>query len=396
MQIEEKESYRFALLHLGFRPFFLLGGAFAVFAIGLWLWILSFGGWLASNELTVFQWHAHEMLYGYTLAVIAGFLLTAVGNWTGQKTLNGLPLLLLALCWLSARVMPLIDHPQAMLMMAGLDLLFNSAMCIAILLPILKVRQWQHLAIWSKVIFLLIGNALFYLGLFNLLEEGVRLGLYTGLYIILSLIMLMGRRVIPFFIEKGIEQPVTVVNYRWLDISSLLLMLAFIVVEVFIILPTWATVIATALAVLHGLRLYGWYNTAIWQKPLLWSLYVGYAWIVMGFILRAIDGWFDINPTLAIHAFTYGGIGMMTIGMMARVSLGHTGRDVFNPPKQLTSIFILLVAGSVTRVLMPLFLPDHYATLILISQILWLVAFAEFVLTYAAILVKARVDGKFG
>lgn len=396
MLIEEKKSYRFSLLHLGFRPFFLLGSVFAVVAIALWLWILSFGGWLASSELTIFQWHAHEMLYGYTLAVIAGFLLTAVGNWTGQKTISGLPLLLLALCWLLARVMPLVDHPQAMFIMASLDIVFNVVLCIAILIPILKVQQWKHLSIWTKIVFLLAGNILFYLGLFNLLENGIQLGIYTALYIILSLIMLMGRRVIPFFIEKGVEPQVTLINYRWLDLSSLFLMLAFIIFEVFIAMPAWATISAALLAVLHGLRLYGWYARGIWQKPLLWSLYVGYGWIVAGFILRTLSGWFELNPMFAVHAFAYGGIGMITIGMMARVALGHTGRDVFNPPKVLNTIFILLFIGSVVRVILPIILPDYYSTLILISQIIWIIAFIEFVLTYAIMLIKPRIDGKFG
>ena len=396
MQIEEKGKYRISLLHLGFRPFFLLGSIFAVIAMALWLWILSFGGWLASSDLSVFQWHAHEMLYGYTLAVITGFLLTAVRNWTGQKTISGMPLLLLALCWLIARVMPLIEHPDAMLLMAGFDLVFNLVFCIAILLPIIKVRQWKHLAIWSKVVFLLIGNVLFYLGMFNLLEDGVRLGNYTALYIILSLMMLMGRRVIPFFIEKGLGAEVALINYRWLDLSSLFLMLAFIILEVFIVVPLWATVIAGLLAVLHSIRLYGWYHEGLWKKPLLWSLYVGYGWIVVGFILRAISGFAEISPMLGIHAFTYGGIGLITLGMMARISLGHTGRDVFNPPKELQTIFFLIFAGSVVRVLLPLVFPNDYSTLMLLSQILWLIAFIEFVFTYASMLVKPRTDAKFG
>ncbi|MCK4742329.1 MAG: NnrS family protein [Sulfuriflexus sp.] len=396
MQIEENKSYRISLLHLGFRPFFLLGSVFAVIAVALWLWILSFGGWLASSELTIFQWHAHEMLYGYTLAVIAGFLLTAVGNWTGEKTISGVPLLLLALCWLLARVMPLIDHPQAMLIMASLDIVFNVILCIAILVPILKVRQWKHLSIWTKIVFLLAGNILFYLGLFNILENGIQLGIYAALYIILSLIMLMGRRVIPFFIERGVESPVTLVNYRWLDLSSLFLMLAFIIVEVFVVMPVWATIIAAILAVLHGIRLYGWYAKGIWQRPLLWSLYVGYGWMVAGFVLRALSGWIELNPMFAVHAFTYGGIGMLTIGMMARVALGHTGRDVFNPPKVLNTIFILLFSGSVVRVILPIIFPNYYSTLILVSQVLWIVAFIEFVLTYSSMLIKPRVDGKHG
>jgi len=257
MQIEENRSYRIAFLHLGFRPFFLFASVFSVVVMALWLWILSFGGWLATAEMSVFQWHAHEMLYGYTLAVIAGFLLTAVRNWTGVDTLSGVLLLFLSLFWLLARMMPFIDHPQSMLVMASLDLVFNLGLALALLFPILKVRQWKHMAIWSKVVFLLAGNVLFYLGLFNILENGIQLGIYTGFYIIISLIMLMGRRVIPFFIERGVDEEITIINFRWVDWSSLFLMLTFIIVEVFVVMPEWATIIAVMLAAVHAVRLWG-------------------------------------------------------------------------------------------------------------------------------------------
>ncbi len=396
MQIEEKDSYRISLLHLGFRPFFLFGTMFSLIVVALWLWILSYGGWLATSELTVFQWHAHEMLYGYTLAVIAGFLLTAVGNWTGKRTISGFFLFLLLMLWLTARAMPFIEYPQAMLVMASLDVAFNLSLAVAILIPILQVRQWKHLAIWSKLVFLLAGNVLFYLGLFNMLDNGIQMGIYTGLYIVLSLIMLMGRRVIPFFIEKGVGEPVTIKNYRWLDLSSLFLMLAFIVLEVFVVMPGWATIIAAILALLHGIRLCGWYAKGIWKKQLIWILYLGYAWIVIGFALRALSGWFDVNPMLSVHAFAYGAIGMITIGMMARVALGHTGRDVFNPPKGLTFMFILMFMGGIVRVLLPLFFPDKTSTWIFVSQLFWIISFAEFVFIYASMLIKPRVDGKYG
>ena len=394
MQIEEPQNYRIGLHHLGFRPFFLLGGMFAVVAVAIWLWILSYQGSLPrGSSLGLLQWHAHEMLFGYTLAVIAGFLLTAEGNWTGVQTLHGAPLLMLAALWLLARIMPFVPHAQAIPVMAVLDLLFNSLLCIALLHPIVKVRQWKHLAIWSKVLLLLAANVMFYLGVFNQLDEGVRLGLYTALYIIVSLIMLMGRRVIPFFIEKGVGYPVSLINHRWLDLSSLVLLLLFIIVEVFVVSPMYAAITAAALAILHAWRLVGWYTNGIWKKPLLWSLYLGYAWLVVGFSLKALSYWGTLNPMLAVHAFAYGGIGMLTLGMMARVALGHTGRDVFNPPKVLSVLFLLLLAGAVMRVVMPLLTSGSYAMWIMFSQLLWMAAFAGFVLVYAPMLVKGRVDG---
>lgn len=397
MQIEEPRNYRIGLHHLGFRPFFLLGGVFAVGAVVVWLWILSYQGSLPqSSQLGLVQWHAHEMLLGYGVAIIAGFLLTAERNWTGVQTLHGSPLLLLAALWLVARIMPFVPHEKAILVMAVLDLMFNGLLCLALLHPIVKVRQWKHLSIWTKILLLLGANAAFYLGVFNLLDDGVRIGLYTALYVIVALIMLMGRRVIPFFIEKGVDYPVSVRNYRWLDLSSLVLMLVFIVVEVFIVMPEYAAITAVALAILHGWRLLGWYTHGIWKKPLLWSLYLGYAWLIIGFVLKAVSHWGTVNPMLAVHAFTYGGVGMLTLGMMARVALGHTGRDVFTPPRILSMVFLLLFAGSVSRVLMPLLVTGQYSMWIMLSQWLWIAAFAGFVIIYTPMLVKGRVDGKYG
>lgn len=397
MQIEEVKHYRIALHHLGFRPFFLLGGVFAVMVVAIWLWVLSFqGGLPIARHMGLAQWHAHEMLFGYGLAVIAGFLLTAVRNWTGVQTLHGWPLMFLAAVWLLARIMPLLPHTHNLLSMSVLDILFDSLLCTALLHPLVKTRQWQHLGIWAMVVLLLLANLVFYLGVFNLLADGVRNGLYLALYLVITLIMLMGRRVIPFFIEKGAGYPVTLRNYRWLDISSLLLMLAFIILDVYVSVPMYTALVAIVLSMLHILRLVGWHTRGIWSKPLLWSLYLGYVWLVLGFILKALSYWGGVNPMLAIHAFSYGGVGMMTLGMMARVALGHTGRNVFEPPRILSLLFMLLFVGAVFRVLLPLLLAGSYATWIMLSQWFWIVAFSGFVAVYSPMLVKGRVDGRYG
>jgi len=397
MQIDEPRCYRIGFHHLGFRPFFLLGGVFAVVVMAVWLWTLSYQGSLSQGDmLGITQWHAHEMLFGYALAVIAGFLLTAERNWTGIQTLQGTPLLLLAFLWLLARIMPFIAYPQAILVMAVLDLAFNLFLCLALLYPIAKVRQWKHLAIWFKVFLILVANLLFYLDVFSQFKNGRSLGIYTALYLIVSLIMLMGRRVIPFFIEKGVGYTVTLRNHRWLDLTSMVLMLVFILVEVYFVEPLLAAITAAILAGLHSWRLAGWYTHGIWKKSLLWVLYLGYAWLIVGFILKALSYWGVVNPMLAIHAFAFGGIGMITLGMMARISLGHTGRDVFNPPKMLPVLFLLLLVGCVIRVIMPLVAAASYTTWIMFSQWFWIAAFAGFVMIYAPMLVRGRIDGKYG
>lgn len=396
LQIEPVGEYRHALDHLGFRPFFLLAALFSLLAVGSWAVLYRFGLTLPMPGMAAVTWHAHEMIYGYTLAVIAGFLLTAVRNWTGEQTLHGKPLLLLAAVWLGARCMPLIPHPNALLAMALLDTLFLLWLCWEVFKPIYKVRQWQHMGIWAKLVFLLLGQILFYLGLFGLLEQGVRWGLYTGLYITVSLILLMGRRVIPFFIEKGVDEAVTLRNYKWVDLSSLVLMLLLWLVAVFTDYTQLLAVVALALFAIHLLRLWGWHTPGIWRKPLLWVLYLAYGWLVLGFLLIGLAALGLNVPLLGVHALAYGGIGMVSLGMMARVSLGHTGRDVFNPPGLLVPVFALLFAGAVVRVLLPMVFPAAYLDWVLLAQLLWLVAFVPFVLRYAPMLIQPRVDGRYG
>ncbi len=397
LQIESNEKqYRYALDHLGFRPFFLLGSLFSVIAVALWVWIYRFEWQLPVNSLGPISWHAHEMIYGYGLAVIAGFGLTAVNNWTNVQTLHGKPLLVLALLWLLARLMPFVPHPMAMFAMAVFDTLFLIWLSWEIFNPLYQVKKWEHIGVWVKLLFMLLGQCFFYLGLFGLLEQGMQWGIYTGLYIIVSMILLMGRRVIPFFIEKGVGYPVELINYRWVDLSSLVLMLLFWFFALFIDNKQPFAIVGISLFALHLLRMCGWHTTGIWSKPLLWVLYLAYGWLVLGFLLSALGaiGW--TSPMLAVHALSYGGVGVMTLGMMARVAYGHTGRNVFDPPKALSIIFALLTLGAVVRVLLPMVLQAHYLNLVLISQLLWIAAFVSFLLIYAPLLIKPRVDGRYG
>ncbi|HEY0720150.1 MAG TPA: NnrS family protein [Gammaproteobacteria bacterium] len=397
LTIEEPKQYRHALDHLGFRPFFLAGSIYAVVVVALWFWIYHIDATLIRQPgLTSLVWHGHEMIYGYTLAVIAGFLLTAVRNWTSVQTLRGPSLLAMATLWLLARVMPFIGSGWSLPLMALFDLLFMLWLSADILRAIVKSRQWQQIGVLTKVMLLLLGNVFYYLGVSGQLADGVSWGLYTGLYIILSLVLLMGRRVMPFFIEKGVGYPVELKNRKWVDMTSLVLMLALWIVDVFLSVPWLTAIIAAALALLHSFRLAGWYTPGIWKKPLLWVLYLAYIWIIAGFAMRTLSAVGMINPLIAVHAFAYGGIAVITLGMMARVSLGHTGRNVAEPPAILTPIFIVLFIGSLARVVMPLLLPHWHAQWIGAAQILWIIPFALFSWAYAPMLIKPRIDGRYG
>jgi len=388
-------SSNFALFNLGFRPFFLGASIFSVISVLLWMGVYVFQLPLEFKEINMTQWHAHEMIYGYSVAVISGFLLTAVKNWTGEQTLYGPGLFVLFLLWAVARILFLFGT-SFIFIAATFDMLFMLCLIFALAYPIIKVRQWKQLAILSKIILLTIGNGLFYLGAAGLFERGVYWGIYGGLLLIIALILTLGRRVIPFFIEQGVGYPVQLVNHKWIDRSSLVLLLAFFVFFVFVGNRQISVAISLALFFITTIRLFGWHTSGIWKKPLLWSLFISFIFIDVGFLLFAISELLVIPTMLAFHAFSYGGIGIVTLAMMSRVSLGHTGRDIQSPPRVLTLSFILLLVGGVCRVFLPIFDMNHYVTWILLSQILWAVAYLIFVIAYAHILIKPRIDGQLG
>lgn len=397
LNIEDPRAQKgLALFNLGFRPFFLGAAIFSVVATVVWMGIYVFGWSFGLHTITPVIWHAHEMIFGYSLAVIAGFLLTAVTNWTKRPTLHGLPLLLLLSLWLAARVLPFVDGSLSLQLLAVIDNLFILFLLLATATPIVKARQWQHAGIILILLLLLASNLLFYSSLLEGFPRGVNGGLYSGLYLIMALIFVMGRRVIPFFIEKGVGYQVQLTNWFWLDISSLLLFLLFWISDLVVLNQALTAVLAGILCLLHALRMVGWHTPGIWKKPLLWVLYLAYGSLVFGFALKAAVVVFGLSPNLAIHAFAFGGIGMMTIGMMSRVALGHTGRNVFEPPPILFWVFAILGLGAFIRVVMPMLAPAQYVQWIGVSQLLWIVAFSLFFYLFLPILSQPRTDGRDG
>jgi len=397
LNIEEQKNYRISFHHLGFRPFFLFGGLFAMISVIIWFLQYHYKILLPQiSNLPVVFWHGHEMVYGYGLAIIAGFLLTAVRNWTNVQTLNGWPLLLLTLLWLLARLVPFSSSSHAMSLMMVFDLSFNILLTLAVLHPIAKARQWNQSGFVLLLLLLSGTNLLFYFGMTGQISRGMELGLYAGLYLVIAIILMMGRRVISFFIEKGVDERIELINRRWLDISASVLLLVFIALQVFTPFHKLAAITAFVLFCLHGLRLLGWHTSGIWRKPLLWILYIAYGSITLGFAFTTLANLNYLNPVLATHAFGFGGVGLMTIGMMARVSLGHTGRNVFDPPRVLPWIFLPIILGLIVRIGLPMILPNSYSLWIGISQLLWILAFGLFCWNYIPMLIKPRIDGRFG
>ncbi len=393
----KKEQPNVALFKKAFRPFFILAVIFASIHIPYWLHVYQGKIELSLPvNLAPSMWHAHEMIFGYAVAVIIAFLLTAVSNWTGQKTMTGKPLIILSALWLSSRILYFYPFSFSFIVTAILDTLVLVLFTIDFTIPIIKTRNIRQNGFVAKLVLLIIANILFYLGVFGILENGVRYGLYLGLYLVLAVVLVLGRRVIPFFIQRGVNYSVEIKSPKWLDISSLIVFTIFTVWDVFFTANTYLAVLSLVLFALYSIRLYFWHTVGIWKKPLLWVLWLSFFFLNAGFLLKSLAIFFGLNPYLATHAFALGGIGLVTVGMMARVSLGHTGRDVFNPPKVIKYIFMLIVAAYLFRVILPIFLPSSYMLLLVISSTFWAIAFLLFVFVYLKILIYKRPDGKEG
>ena len=384
------------ILRLGFRPFFLAAGVFSILAMAIWMANYVFSVEFVFSGIAPSLWHAHEMMFGYVMAVVAGFLLTAIKNWTGEEVLRGKALAFLFLLWLVARLLPLTGLMIPIEIIAIVDVAFLFFLGVACLRPVMKVKQYKQIGIISKIFLLMLCNVAFYLGLMGVIADGVQWGLYSALYMIIALIFVMMRRVMPMFIKNGIDGDVEVTNRAWVDHSSLVLLVCLWISDVFTEYDNLTAIFAVLLTLLHTLRLAGWYTNKIWSKSLVWVLVAAYATFILGFALKALSITSGFSPFLSVHAFTAGGIGLLTIGMMSRVSLGHTARNVFEPPAIVFWSFAVLLLGVIVRVIFPIFNMELYVYWIGISQVLWMIAFAIFVYVYAPMLLSARVDGRDG
>jgi len=360
---------------LGFRPFYLLAGTYA--ALGVPLWALQFTGWLPGADPF---WHAHEMLFGYAFAVIAGFLLTAVRAWTGVPTPAGAALAGIAGLWLAARVLALFSLPAA----AAADAAFALALAWGIGRPIIASRNRNWFFI---VLILALGAAS---AAFN---AWPRLALSVGLDLVLFIIAVMAGRVVPGFTNNAIPGAGARRNaaLETAALGSVLLLLFLDALQ----LAALAPIVALAAAALHAARLALWAPLKTRANPILWILHLSYAWIVVHLALRGCAGFGLAPETLASHALTVGAIGGLTLGMMTRTARGHTARPLTAGNAEIAAYLLVHIAAAI-RVFGPLLLPSAYMLAVLLSALLWSAAFAVFVIAYYPILTRPRLDGQPG
>jgi uncharacterized protein involved in response to NO len=377
------------VLALGFRPFYLLAGAFGVLSIGLWTAQLA-GFIPAAHRVESPYWHAHEMLFGYAFAVITGFLFTAVRNWTQLSTPAGIPLALLAFIWLTGRVLTLSDWREwAMLT----DTLFALGVAAGIGLPLIRSRNTRNYFFIALVLALGAANLAFHAALRGAAPFSPGHALTVGLDLVLFTIAVVAGRVVPMFTNNAVPGA-GARRIPGVEVAALGIVLALLAADVYGN-ALLAAMIAAAGALAHAVRLVLWSPLGTRRNPLLWILHASYGWIVVHLALRASAGFDWIAPGLATHALTIGAIGGMTLGMMTRSALGHTGRPLAAGRAE-TASYVLIQFAAAARVLVPLASPALFLASSIVSGVLWSLAFAIFTLAYWPILTRPRADGRPG
>lgn len=379
----------FALWNLGFRPFYLLASLFA--ALSVPLWAAQYAGLLPFTYVQGPVVHGQEMLFGFTLAVVVGFLFTAVRNWTNLPTPTGTLLAALALLWIAGRVAALTPFDQAA---AWINAAFPLTAAIGIGVPMLRARNKRNYFFIGLLLLLsAVGYLLHAPSAINRLPSGID-ALHVGLDVILFIIAVMGGRVIPMFTNNGIPGA-GATRHLWVERSALASLLALLAAD---ILQAPAAVLGTLCAVAaaaHAARLGLWRPWRTRSAALVWILHAGYAWVVAHLLLRTGAEFGLLMPQLAVHALTVGAIGGLTIGMMTRTARGHTGHTL-HADRYEVACYVLIQSAAIVRVFGGIALPGAYAATVIGSSVLWSLGFAIYFVHYWPILTRPRIDGKPG
>ena len=374
----------------GFRPFFFCGALFSVLSIGLWGAFYA-GAGIAPPSFLVdpVSWHAHEMIYGFGIAIVAGFLLTAVANWTGGAPARQIHLAGLCALWLTGRVVMGIDLGLPAWCVIALEVLFIPALALSLAIPLL--RSWNK----RNFIFLSLLSALFGCDLWFLVSGDIA-ALYVALTMILMMVSLIGGRVIPAFTVAALRRR-GIRAFQTDQMKTDMLALASLAVVALCLVFARETMILGVVAALscavHGIRMRHYHTIQALQDPLLWILHAGYGWLVLGLGLLSLSGFGFFETRAVIHALTAGCIGSMILGMICRVTLGHTGRELKVNGLTILSFYAIQIA-AVMRVFGPISMPDKTTAWIIYSALIWVLCFASYLAVYGRMLFSARPDGR--
>lgn len=398
MQITDlaNEQKLLPLLRQAFRPLFLFGAAFS--AIAMLLWGLTLAGFIQLQPFSnVLFWHSHEMLFGFVSAIVVGFLLTAVQNWSGLRAPHGRSLLFVALLWLAGRLLVLFGANLPVWLVAGVDLSFLPVCTVLLAIPLIKARQQRNLFFVPLLLLLTACNALMYVGVANDNYDPIQLGSQNAVWLITLLMAIVGGRVLPMFTANGTQtkkvEPLLWLDYAALTSLWLIFALHFLTLSQFIPASTMSALFALS----AGLTLFRCLRWKIWltfKVPLLWSLHVAYWFIPLGLALySARYAGLNVSNSIALHALTAGAMGSMILSMMARVSLGHSGR-LLNPHVLMSLAFLLVLAAAISRTVLIWLWPAHTMQWLWLGIGGWVLAYTLYVLVYFPVLTTPRPDGR--
>jgi len=369
-----------AILSFGFRPFFLLGAIYAGLAILVWL-PLFHGELSLHSAFAQRDWHVHEMLYGYLPAVMTGFLFTAIPNWTGRLPIRGKPLLTLVLVWIAGRIAVTISADTGWLAAFVIDTSFLALVAVAATREILVGKNWRNLKIVVLIVLLLAGNTAFHIEAH--VNGAADYSIRVGIAVVILLISLIGGRIIPSFTRNWLarEKPGRLpAPFGRLDMA--IVAITALVLLVWIVRQDGPFVgAALGLAgLLHLVRLGRWAGGRTFGERLVLILHVGYAFVPLGFLLGAAAAFGVVPPSAGIHAWMAGAAGIMTLAVMTRASLGHTGQPLIaSLPTQ--AIYVATVVAALAR-MCAVIEPSRSEALLHVAAGAWAAAFLGFAVTY--------------
>lgn len=380
-----------AVLRLGFRPFFLLGSIYAIVAIALWVWMFQ-SGQPAILKVPALWWHVHEMLFGFAMAIVAGFVLTAVQNWTGINGTKHHRLAIVVTLWLLPRL--LLWTPAPLWLISSIEALFLALVAFEVGTRVVKAKGWRNLFFVPLFVLAIVANFASYAAIKGMPPFPASAVWQAMLWWFTLLLSVMGSRVIPFFTARrfNFEKPQPIV---WLDWVANLPLAGLFILSFF---PMTFAQLGQPLMVVSGaahlLRVIRWKPWRTLSEPLVWSLHATYLCIPVSLLLRGLlDNPFASHNML--HLFAIGAIGGVILAMIARVTMGHTGRAIYQGPNMSLAFGAMVLAAIVRAIGVALF-PQYLIAAVNMSAALWILAFAMYVGLFGKMLITPRVDGHPG
>jgi uncharacterized protein involved in response to NO len=378
-----------AVLSYGFRPLFLLAGIYAVLSIGLWL--PEFEGEISiPTTFSPVAWHAHEMLYGYLVAAVSGFLLTAIPNWTGRLPFQGRPLALLVGLWLAGRIAIAISAHIGWVLAMLVDCSFLLAFVGVTSREVLAGRNFRNLKVVALVSVLLIGNLTFHLEAHRSgnADYGIRIGI-AGM---VMLVMVIGGRIIPSFTRNWLARQTDgrmPIAFNRFDVAAIGMSAVALLGWVISPVAQTTSILLFAAGLAQLARLARWAGDRTWRDRLVLVLHIAYLFVPAGFLLLAASDQFGVPPSAGIHAWTIGAMASLTLAVMTRATLGHTGRLLSASPAT-QFIFGSIVVAALLRIGATLYIAQGNVLLHL-SALAWILAFAVFAAIYGPMLLQRKV-----